>query len=86
MVVAGTDPCVERGGCTYLRYILCGGRTGNPPDWVRDVVDDPPHGANLGGFPPPRVLEPHREAPVMPHGQGVVYPPLEDALMGAGLE
>ena len=59
---------------------------GNPTVWVEDVGDEPPHGANLGGVPPLRVPEHHRESPTMPHRRVLVYPPLDDALREAGLE
>ena len=42
-----------------LGGIFCGAYAGDPPFWFRDVSDDPPHGANLGGVPPPRDPAPH---------------------------
>ena len=63
---------VGRGRCTDVGAILCHSRVGDLPIWVRDVGGDPPYGANLGGFPPQRGLEPHRKSTTTPHGWGLV--------------
>ena len=75
MGVTVKGPWVVRGGRTDFRENLCVSRVGNPTIWVKYVDDDPPHGANLEGIPPPREPESHGEAPMTPQGQGLVYLP-----------
>ena len=72
----GKDPWAVRGGCMNLRAILRGGCAGDPILWVGYVGDDLPHCANLGGVPPSRGPERQWEAPMTPHGRGLLYPTL----------
>ena len=87
--MTGKDPWSGRGACTDIGGILGGSYEGEPAVWFGDVGYEPPHGANLGGVPPPCDPAPQGEAPTTPHGRRLVYPPpppLEDVLMEAGNE
>ena len=86
MGATGEDPWVVRGGCMDLGAILRGGHASKPPVWFRDMGDDPPHGANIGGIPPLLGPAPQVSSQNTARTGCGIPPPLEDALRESGLE